>query len=525
MKTPRIIQTIKSVFPVLPAVLFLCQLASPAQAVELSIIKGNFDSTGVDTDARGQASSILNKGIQRFDVDAWGLTPGATYNLTLDGVVEATLTASAKGSIHADFRNHTRGGRGGDDDSQGDEDRVRTLTPGHGGKMPLTFDPRGHQLALSDGTADVLTMVYSGEGEPDDIRVDERTSLAPVDPATTNGRVELRYLEQKNKDRFIVHFHSMDRGTYQIFIDGELQAEVEMTHGRSDMRTFELLKNPRLIARSKGHGNGNDKGGHGKGSKKLELDFDPRGLVVDIVKDGVIAFSGEMKAQIPGLGGEFAGEASATLTTTGVDADATGTADVVLAPDGTETLTVAVSALPAGDYEVWVGGMLRGTITVTGTEPASSGQIVFSTNPTASESLLNFDVLGAAVEIRQGATVFLTGTIGSELTPVDVTTTSTTLPLLNQGVTADASGHATLTEDGTTLTSFAVEVTGLAAGNYDLKVGGAVVGTLAVADVSGVLSGGLVFDDSVGGLPLSFDPRGQTVTVEQAGTIYLSRTL
>jgi|GEM_PF-5209923 len=518
MKTPRLIKT------VLPAALFLCQFLSPARAVELSIIKGNFDSTGVDTDARGQAASIFNKGIQRFDVDAWGLTPGATYTLTLDGVAEATFTASTKGSVHADFRNHTRG-RGGDDggDDQGDDNLVPATVP-HGTKLPLTFDPRGHQLALSDGTNDVLTMVYSGEGEPDDIRVDERTSLAPVDTTTsTHGRVELRYLEQKNQDRFIVHFNAMDRGNYQLFIDGELQAEVDLTRGRSDQRTFELLKNPRLIARSKGHGNSHGNS-HGQ-SKKLDLDFDPRGLVVDVVKDGVITFSGVMKAQIPGLGDVFAGASTTTLTNTGADADAAGTADVNLAPDGTETLTVAVSALPAGDYEVWVGGMLRGTVTVTGTEPASSGQIVFSTNPSASESLLNFDVLGAAVEIRQGATVFLTGTIGSELTPVEVTTTSTTLPLLNQGVTADASGHATLTEDGTTLTSFDVEVTGLAAGNYDLKVGGTVVGTLVVAEVSGVLSGGLVFDNSVGGLPLSFDPRGQVVTVEQAGTIYLSRSL
>jgi hypothetical protein len=464
-----------------------------AEGHELSLIKGSFANTGVDSDARGCAAAVFTPRNPKFRLDLGGLTPGGTYQFNVDGVLEETLTASARGSVHADFR---------------------LTASGH--KLPLDFDPRGKTLDITDGTDVVLSMVFSGEGEPDAIRVDERTSLERAE-TEERGRVELRYLEQRNKDRFIVHFHNLDHGTYELFVDGEMQAEVVMTHGRSTMRTFEVLKNSHAKKPGNGHGNP----GNGK---KLELDFDPRGLVVDVVRDGEIIFSGVMLAQIPGLNGVNVGETTATLTTTGVDADATGTAVVTLDQLGVETLTVDVNALPAGDYDVVIGGVVRGTVTVTGVEPDSTGEVVFSTDPEAGELLLDFDPLGQTVEIRQGTTVFLTGTINAALDEGPApTTTITELPLLNQGVAVDASSHVTFEADATTLLSMTVDLEGAVAGAYDVKLDGVAKGVLTVVDVDGVLSGELVF--GAGGLPLDFDPFGQTLTIEQAGVVLFSRPL
>ncbi len=467
-----------------------------AEAKDLSLIRGNFASSGVSTSVRGSATAIFTPHNPKFDLDVWGLTAGSSYQFTVDGILEETFTANTHGSAHLDFR-LLAGAR----------------------KLPLDFDPRGKTLGVSDGTNELLSMIFSGEGEPDAIRVDERTSLTRT-ATEAKGRVELRYLEQRNKDRFIVHFHDLAPGSYELFVDGELQAQVDLLHGRSTMRTFEILKNAH--GAKPGHGNGNGNGN----SKKLELDFDPRGLVVDVVRDGVIVFSGEMLAKIDGLNGDQIGEATTTLTTTGVDADATGSATVELAADGEETLDVTVGALPAGAYDVVIGGTVRGTITVTGTEPASTGEVVFSTEPDAGELLLDFDPLGQTLEIRQGATVFLTGTIGLTLTEqTPPTTVETELPLLNLSTMADASGHLRLTEDGTTLQAFEVRLEGVTAGSYDLKVGGTLQGTILVADVDGVLTGDLLFNNDGTGLPLTFDPRGHTVTIEQGGTILLSRPL
>jgi hypothetical protein len=477
--------------PVILAAL-ICAIAG-AEAKELSLIRGDFAGTGVDSDAEGVARAIFTPNNPKFRLDARGLTPDATYQFTVDGILEETLTADHRGGLHLDFR-----------------------LSGTESKLPLDFDPRGKILSINDGTSNVLTMVFSGEGEPSDIRVDERTTLLPVDEAT-EGRVELRYLEQKNKDRFIVQFHGLERGDYEFFVDGQLQAEIDLNRGRSTMRTFELGKNAQ--ANKKPPGNGN--------SKKLELDFDPRGVIVDVVQNDVILFSGEMLAQIEGINGVQVGETVTTLTTvTGGDADATGTATVTLAPDRDLTLTIVVNALPAGDYEVLVGGVVRGTVTVTGVEPDSTGEIIFSSEPEAGELLLDFDPLGETVEIRQGTTVHLTGEISLTLTELaPPTTVETELPLLNQGLVEGASSHVTLVEDGTTLVSFEVDVEGLAAGNYDLKVADVVQGTLVVADVNGVLSGELLFNNDGTGLPLSFDPRGQVVTISQGTSVFFLRPL
>jgi hypothetical protein len=279
------------------------------------------------------------------------------------------------------------------------------------------------------------------------------------------------------------------------------------------MRVFEVNKN------SHAHSS------VGKG-KKLALDFDPRGLIVDVVLNDVIVFSGEMLAQIPGVNVDQVGEASVVLTSSGVDVDATGSALVAVNEDGELTLTVEVGALPAGAYDVVIGGVLQGTLTVTGLEPGGIATVVFSSEPGAGELLLDFNVFGETLEIKQGATLYLSGTLPEVLTesPAPVTVT-TELPLLNQGAIATASSHITLTTNGTTLESVEVDLGGVPAGNYAFRVGTQIQGTIVVSVHDGVLSGELIFANGGTSEPLDFDPAGQTVTVEQAGTVLLSRTL
>jgi hypothetical protein len=463
-------------------------VACGAEAKELSLIRATFDNPGVDADARGVARAIFTPNNPKFRLDLFGLTPAATYQLSVDGILEETLVADARGGVHADFRLN-----------------------GTGTKLPLDFDPRDAVLGILDENGEVLSVVFSGEGEPDDIRVDERTTLLPL-LEEEGGRVELRYLEQKNKDRFIVHFLGLERGTYEFYVDGQLQAEIDLNKGRSTMRSFELMKN------------GKANPGVGKG-KKVALDFDPRGLIVDVVREGTLVFSGEMLAQIPGLE-EQVGEANLVLTSTGVDADATGSALLHRDADGELSLQVQVGALPAGTYDVVVGGVIVGTITVTGLEPDGLATVVFSTEPEAGEFLLDFDVFGETIEVKQGATVFLNGTLPLTLTELaPPTTVETELPLLNQGVIATASSHITLTTTGTTLDAVEVELTGVPAGPYDFRVGTEIQGTIVVSDVNGVLVGELRFSADADDEPLDFDPTGLTVTIEQGGTVLLTRPL
>ena len=129
------------------------------------------------------------------------------------------------------------------------------------------------------------------------------------------------------------------------------------------------------------------------------------------------------------------------------------------------------------------------------------------------------------LSISQGATVFFNGTLSDTLTELPLpTTVETEMPLLNQGVQETASAHITLTTNGTALEGVEIDLSGVAVGNYDFRVGTDIQGTIVVADVDGVISGELIF--VTGGVnPLDFDPRGQTVTIEQGSVVLLRRPL
>jgi hypothetical protein len=371
----------------------LLTLACPmVHAIELSFIRGPLENTGVDLDASGTVRSQFKNDYAKMFAELSGLTPDAVYQFTVDGISEAEFTADADGSAVVEF----------------------LLEPG-ASQFALDFDPRGKLLAVNDGTADVLSMVYSGPEEPTELTVDERTSLVATEGFS--GRVEARYLDQKNKSRLILHLLGLDRGTYTLRIGGEDKAEIDLSKGRSALITFEM--NTRALkAKSNGNGNGHGKGngntnGNGKGksgkkNQRLDLDFDPRGELIELLAGDVVAFSGEMLAQIDSL--PQSTEETVVLASSGVDVDATGSVVVADNGVGTVSLSLEVDQLPAGSYTVVIGGLERGTISVTDNGAGvTHGELVFSTEPTGTELLLDFVYSGQLLEVKQVDTVFLSG--------------------------------------------------------------------------------------------------------------------
>ena len=213
----------------------LLALASPlAFAVESSFIRGPLENTGVDADASGTVRSYFKHSKVKLCANLQGLTADAAYTFTVDGETEAEFSATADGTASLVF----------------------SLEP-TGTQYDLDFDPRGKLLAVNDGTADVLSMIYSGPDEPTELVVDERTSLVAAEGVS--GRVEARYLDQKNKTRFILHLLALDRGTYTLRVAGEDKAEIDLNRGRSALVVFEVNKHSALKA-AKSNGRGNGKG-------------------------------------------------------------------------------------------------------------------------------------------------------------------------------------------------------------------------------------------------------------------------
>ncbi len=100
----------------------------------------------------------------------------------------------------------------------------------------------------------------------------------------------------------------------------------------------------------------------------------------------------------------------------------------------------------------------------------------------------------------------------------------TRVSLINTGEDGDASGKAEFRIKKRDRLRFKVEAEDLDPANYDLVVGGIVQGVLNVQRLrDGRVEGEIEFDTKrePGKEPLDFDPRGQLITVERAGIVYL----
>ncbi|MEZ4332453.1 MAG: hypothetical protein R3F35_11900 [Myxococcota bacterium] len=100
----------------------------------------------------------------------------------------------------------------------------------------------------------------------------------------------------------------------------------------------------------------------------------------------------------------------------------------------------------------------------------------------------------------------------------------TRVSLVNTGEDGDASGHAEYRVRKKNRSSFKVEAEDLDPANYDVTVGGIVQGVLDVRVLrDGRVQGEIEFDTKSqrNKQPLDFDPRGQLITVERAGIVYL----
>ena len=138
----------------------------------------------------------------------------------------------------------------------------------------LDFDPRGKLLAIADDAADLLQAVLGGPLEPLDIHYDETVELLPASP---EARIAARYKVSKNgrSRSFSVQAKGVDEGSYDLVVDGIPRGVVEI--GRKG------------------------KGGIGffDGTKSQTLDFDPRGLLVELRSTAGTAASGIMRAKLP----------------------------------------------------------------------------------------------------------------------------------------------------------------------------------------------------------------------------------
>jgi hypothetical protein len=456
----------------------LIGLAPAAVLADSSKVSTVLTNTGIDADAVGTVKLKLKDGKSRMDVKLKSLDAATTYTLFVDGL-PWTSFLPPKGKAKLRFSSPVKK----------DSD------------LPLPFDPRGFVIALSDGVDDVLTGVLSGAGESPLSKVKEISTLTPT-PLAGDGKAVTTVKQSKTKAELKLVVKKVIPGDYTVLIDGIDRGTLIAPKGKA-----------KLVWSTK------------SSSKKLPLDFDPRGGIVELERLEGVFFLGSVNAQVEGVSKCTFSETESPLTARPAAGAGSGDSRLRIRDDCRKDFDVEIEDVPVGDYDLFVDGIPRGTITVVDLGGGViEGELEFTTEPDeAGELFLDFDPAGALIEVEQNGTLFFSG-IQGQAQPGGGTTACTPseveLPLLNTGEIANAKGKARLRVRDDCDEDFRVEIEDVPLGDYDIRVGGVHRGTFTTANVGGEVEGQIEFDsnpDEPGELLLDFDPSGQLTEILDAG--------
>lgn len=467
------------------ACLFVGMLgATPTFAKNSSKSKAELENEGIENAASGKHScSVRDKG-GKLDIRLRDLTPSTDYQLLVGGVAEAEFTTDSRGGAKLRFR-----------------------TPVKSPKfLELDFDPRGKQLAVSNGIDDVLKTVVATTGESLGSSNDERVALTAV-ASSGSARARFRTRKDGRKD-FSVELTAVADGSYALFVAGIERGTINASAGRGKI---EFKSDP--------------------SAGELLLDFDPRGLTVDVIGAAGLAFSSTMIAAGQGVTVCAFSETNVSVASTGLDPDGNAKARLRTKKDCDRNFQVEIEDVPVGAYELRIDGVAKGTINVVDDGIEIEGELEFESDPDdPGELFLDFDPKDRLIEVVQGGSTFFSGSFTGGTTSATSGTacepTEEELPLLNAGVVPAGSGDAKFRVKDDCEHDFDVEIEDVAVGNYDVFVDGTFKGTLTVVDTGFKLEGELEFSsssDDPGELPLDFDPHGKLIEVKQGATLFFSR--
>ncbi len=305
--------------------------------------------------------------------------PSGAYDVTVDGTVIGQLLMNNEDEPEGEQEWET---------NANDED-----------ELPLTIDVIGKPITVSRGGVVFFSGTVpeppDGTGNPPVVTPGSGDLIpGPAAPAGANGAIEAEF-GTSGVTSLEFEIEDVANGDYEVWIGDTPRAVLTVAAGNGKIR-WDI--SPEL-----------DQG-------ELPLDFSAAGLPVTIRQGESVFFTGTVPAAGPGVGdgdddnGSPPPPGIVSLTpTAAAPAAAKAEAEVEFGVAGVAGLEVELEDLPPGDYEVLIGDTVRGTITVT----AGNGKARWDDEPQTGrgEMLLDFNAAGMAVTIRQGQTVFFSGTL------------------------------------------------------------------------------------------------------------------
>lgn len=336
-------------------------------------------STGLIAGAEGEAEFELDSSRVEFSVEIEDV-PAGSYRLEVGGIDRGEIIV----------------------DSSDDEGEIEFRSPASPGHILLDFDPRGQTIDVRNDVDIILTAVApesgtipgDGEGNPppfgnSEIEVD--LTNEGVYPA---GEAEAELEQEPNRVDFEVELEDVPVGSYALVVDGIERGQIQVVADDDETEGELEFRFPYEAG-------------------KLPLDFDPRGVLVEIFDGGTRLFWTSFPEEAIGddddddnggaPGGEI--EIEIDLTNTGVYPSGSGDAEFDQDSEGTE-FEVEIEDVPVGSYTLEVGGVARGTIEVVTDDDETEGEIKFADPVDDDDELpLDFDPRGQLIEVLEGNTV------------------------------------------------------------------------------------------------------------------------
>lgn len=337
-------------------------------------------------------------------------------------------------------------------------------------------------------------------------------TLTPSVFTPVQAIADAAYTVRRYRTEFVVRVEDLDPGFYDVYVADVFRGQISV---------LQVAGGTEGILRFASRPTGNE----------LPLGFDPRGKAIGI-RTGLTEFfagtlSTEQNPEAPDDPARFNNVRYRINALGGGFPPPRGTMLVKSSP-GLAKMTFEFSRLPDDLLTINVNGIDVATFT-----PYARGiaKVRFSTDPSPkkAELLLDFDPANSLFQIKDGETVLLEfetpdKPIGGGAEPVGQAQTA----FNNTGMEPGAFGSASLQDLGGSRFEFHVHVGGsLPPADYDLFVGGIKTTTIRVTVGSDGASGRVSFStvrNDPTKLPLTFDPRGQTIQVSRASDTYLSMT-
>lgn len=331
----------------------------------------SLQSTGVQPLASGKARLRSRGGKTQFKVEIEDVTAGA-YDLVVDGVLRGTFNVSDV-EAELEFANPN-------DDP---------------GKQLLDFDPYGKLVQVMQGSSVILsgTMLASSPGVSSCTPSETETALSNVGPdPDASGDIKTRIKEDCRRS-FSVEAEDVPIGDYDLVVAGVVRGtiHVALTPEGKIEGEIEFSSDPDDV-------------------DELPLDFDPVGATVEVVQAGTVYLSGTATSGGPSGTCDVV-DVEPDMVSSGADGNANGKARFRQDTDCDRDFRVEIEKVAVGDYQLSVGGILRGTITVALVSGDEVGELEFETEPTPGKLLLDFDPRGQLVEVSQGGILYLSVTI------------------------------------------------------------------------------------------------------------------